>query len=381
MKKKIEAYLASKGYDAAAIHLSDRWLEKLYLEENISLKLIAILFGISPWKAGAMAKKLGIHKGADHSSSPISNLIKCGNENSFLGKSEKEKEEIAKKISRSHLSRSPERVSFSNEKRRISCEEKYGIGNAAQLDSAKEKAKASCLDKFGAICPMRNAAVRAKAGIAREELSNLADRNEDFWRSNFVENGFFLAEEAEKHHGYSRCQVLRIKKEFGIKEPAAHVWKTQLAAADFIRGFHPGEIAINDRNAIRPKELDIFLPRLRIAIEINGWIWHSFAEDDSQFSYIFAKKEDRDHLLRKTILCGEKGIRLIHLWDFEWPDPGERILAEIVSGRESFPRGELILDRRFAPLSIPGREASFSPPRRIEKSGRFSWDCGSAEFR
>lgn len=60
----------------------------------------------------------------------------------------------------------------------------------------------------------------------------------------------------------------------------------------------------NDRNRIKPLELDFYFPEQGIAIELNGLIYHS---------ELF--KKDKLYHSRKTKLCKEKGIRLIHIWE------------------------------------------------------------------
>jgi hypothetical protein len=54
-------------------------------------------------------------------------------------------------------------------------------------------------------------------------------------------------------------------------------------------------------------ELDILIPELNIAFEINGIYWHS----ESMGKY-------KDYHLYKTNHCNEKNIQLIHIFDYEW---------------------------------------------------------------
>lgn len=61
----------------------------------------------------------------------------------------------------------------------------------------------------------------------------------------------------------------------------------------------------NDRTILDGKELDIYLPDYKLAIEINGDYWHC-----SSF------KDTRYHQL-KTIQCMDKDIELIHIFEHE----------------------------------------------------------------
>lgn len=75
------------------------------------------------------------------------------------------------------------------------------------------------------------------------------------------------------------------------------------------------EISKNERRVIReeigrnkPMELDFYIPKYKLAIEYNGSYWHS------------TKASERNayrHKL-KTDKCEKKGIRLIHVFDYEW---------------------------------------------------------------
>lgn len=83
--------------------------------------------------------------------------------------------------------------------------------------------------------------------------------------------------------------------------------KEQLEIADFIKslGF---DVIYNDRTAISPKELDVYVPSKKFAIEYDSFYWHSWSEEDP--------REDRH--LEKTLACEKNGITLIHVFQDEW---------------------------------------------------------------
>jgi hypothetical protein len=64
----------------------------------------------------------------------------------------------------------------------------------------------------------------------------------------------------------------------------------------------------NDRTNIYPLELDFYLPDTKIAIEFNGFYYHS---------EITGNKDNKYHL-NKTNLCDTLGIRLIHIFEDEY---------------------------------------------------------------
>jgi len=64
----------------------------------------------------------------------------------------------------------------------------------------------------------------------------------------------------------------------------------------------------NNKSIIAPFELDFFIEELNIAIEINGNYWHS---------EIAGEKSNKYHL-KKSKLCKEKNIKLIHIFEDEF---------------------------------------------------------------
>jgi very-short-patch-repair endonuclease len=58
----------------------------------------------------------------------------------------------------------------------------------------------------------------------------------------------------------------------------------------------------HDRTKIDPYELDFYLQDFDIAIEFNGYPYHT------------EKYKDKNYHLNKTLLCNKKGIQLIHIF-------------------------------------------------------------------
>lgn len=72
-------------------------------------------------------------------------------------------------------------------------------------------------------------------------------------------------------------------------------------------------IVKNDRKLIHPMELDIYLPEFRIAIECNPTYTHNSSYD----SFSEHPKATTYHK-NKTDMCEKQGIRLIHIFGYEW---------------------------------------------------------------
>lgn len=97
--------------------------------------------------------------------------------------------------------------------------------------------------------------------------------------------------------------------------------KEQFEIAEYITslGF---DVIYNDRTAIAPKELDIFIPSKKLAIEYNSFYYHSYSEDD--------KRKDRHY--EKTAASENAGINLVHVFQDEWLNKHE-IVKSMISHR------------------------------------------------
>lgn len=74
----------------------------------------------------------------------------------------------------------------------------------------------------------------------------------------------------------------------------------------------------NTRKVISPLELDFYIPHKNLAIEINGVYWHR-------------EELNRTPLITKTQMCSDKGIKLLHFWDWEIKDSPDIVKSMIMS--------------------------------------------------
>ncbi len=81
--------------------------------------------------------------------------------------------------------------------------------------------------------------------------------------------------------------------------------KGETELQEWLKGYI--NIQTSDRQIIKPLELDIVIPKHKIAIEYNGLYWHSEQQG-----------KDRSYHLNKYNLCKEQGYRLITIWENEW---------------------------------------------------------------
>lgn len=97
----------------------------------------------------------------------------------------------------------------------------------------------------------------------------------------------------------------RKTKATGCPQCAHLVSRAEVELGDWIEtlGFR---VERSNRTLIAPKELDIYIPELKIAIEFNGIYWHS------------EKFRSRNYHAEKLEDCDMARIRLIQVWSDDW---------------------------------------------------------------
>lgn len=93
--------------------------------------------------------------------------------------------------------------------------------------------------------------------------------------------------------------------------------KAELELLDYIKDLYTGKVITKDRKILDGKEIDIYLPELKLAIEFNGLYWHS------------DKYKPKSYHIDKTISAKNKGIRMIQIFEDEWMAKKEIVKSKI----------------------------------------------------
>ena len=117
----------------------------------------------------------------------------------------------------------------------------------------------------------------------------------------------------------------------------------QTEIQSFLNDLGIKNIEINTRSIISPKELDIYLPDQKIAIEYNGLYWHN------------DERHDKNYHLTKTSLCEERGIRLIHIFENEWLNSQDIVKSRLTT---ILGKAERIYARKCKVVKLSTCEAS-----------------------
>ena len=254
-------------------------------------------------------------------------LEKYGDENynniekqklTFSLKSDDELEEIKKLRKQTKLEKYGNEEYNNREKFKQTCLERYGVECNLQSNETKEKIKQTCLERYGVF--NFNNSDKAKQTclekynvvyFKQSHFKNINDLNEKYVKENFIKNNRFLIQEFMEYFNFEYTCAMKYKKMFNIQEPnKTNLYKTQQFIFDSIKTENK---IFNDRSVLDGKELDIYLPDIKLAIEYNGLLYHSEGySEHKQFGNV-----DKNYHLDKTLGCLQKGITLFHIFEGE----------------------------------------------------------------
>lgn len=257
------------------------------------------------------------------------------------------------------------------EKSKKTCLKKYGVEYYQYTDEFKEKSENTCLQKYGTNCYTKSEEFKRnkEKHIEKTKRTLLKKYGTDNYYSSkeyeeklifsFIErlnaDGYstkgykYVSYKGNRNHElfcpncqqnfiinhddhyYSRhkhnqeictnCNPLHKPYSYGEKE-----------LVEYVSSIYDGTILENNRTVIKPKELDIYLPELHLAIEYNGDYWHAnpkYYSEDHIIGDVPAKtvwKEDKQKINR----CIKAGIELLVIWEDDWTNRQDVVKQELL---------------------------------------------------
>lgn len=107
-------------------------------------------------------------------------------------------------------------------------------------------------------------------------------------------------------------------KGYGCPSCPSTVSKVERSVFDFVKSICPDAEQSNRTVLDDGKELDIFVPSKRVAIEVNGIFWHGDNHKPTNYHY------------KKWQACKEKGIRLIQITDYDWEN-NRKVFSQLLA--------------------------------------------------
>ena len=312
-------------------------IEELYIKKNLPKNIVAQQLNLTQHSLSKLLREYNIKKSKE--------LVKALRESTCVDKygvaDPNQLVTIKNKISEANKNKSQDIVQKGKNTKLL----KYGNANY----NNSEKNKATKLKRFG------------------DENYNNRDKYKETMQEKYgVENGFQLKSTIEnnlnnlindknyskifrelfldkdksieflKNKEYTYFDLMNI---FNAPYYTVQVWVTRLELKDYIKynfegkshyedeienwlknELHIDNIIKHDRKIIEGQELDIYIPDKNVAIEFNGNYWHSSEVINDKFYHF-----------NKSYLCEQKGIRLIHIYEYQWEDSVKReILKSII---------------------------------------------------
>jgi hypothetical protein len=227
--------------------------------------------------------------------------------------------------------------------------ERYGVVSVFSLAEFKDKARQTMISRYGVEFP-------GTLQSSPEILDKLNDYD-------------FLI---EQHHNQKKTPT-KIAEELGCSHSTVGIYirkhgiefkqyQQSQAERDILAlcaSLTSYDIISGDRNIIKPLELDIYIPELKIALEYDGLYYHSDLSG-----------KDRNYHLNKTKLCTEQEIRLIHIFENEWISKPEIVTSRI---QNLFGKSKRLYARKCSIVEI-------TPKQKIifNKANHIQGDCASS---
>lgn len=191
----------------------------------------------------------------------------------------------------------------------------YGFDSFVKTDTYKYKCKKTNILKYGFENPMQNDNIKNKSINSSKLIRNKKTLSlyKNIGLLNIKDNSIYEFKcDCNKNHTffihknlfYNRKRTKTIL--CTICNPINKNSGYEIELKKFIQNNYNEKILFNNRNIIPPLELDIYLPKSKLAFEFNGIWWHNNLYKDNNYHS------------NKTKLCENKGIQLIHIYEDDW---------------------------------------------------------------
>lgn len=271
-------------------------------------------------------------------------------------------ESVKEKLKEALLHRTEEQKEETKEKIKQTFLEHFGVSHPFQDPEVVKKAVQTKKDRYGEHLEVLSERVRQnnlkRLGVFKPEQFHLPDELKKLIVDReasvqFLEKGWNMQELFNYFGGHKQAIISWIRR-FNLKD---YIKFCRSGIEDEVRSYFPGWI--NTRQVLikdgKYQEIDIYSAEKKLGIEINGNYWHSDLN---------VKKE---YHLEKSLLAESLGVRLIHIYEWEWRD--ERIRPILLS-LFSLIKGEIpnrIYARQCEIRKISNNEAkSFSEKNHLQ---------------
>ncbi len=150
----------------------------------------------------------------------------------------------------------------------------------------------------------------------QERILNKENLNKEFIIRNFIKDDVLLLSKMEDYFNLNKTTCYKKLQDFDITYKKQN--RKELEISEYLTSLGV-EFKTNDREVIKPLELDFVIESHKICIEFNGLYWHSYGLNNvnsKQNNLRYMKNRHSD----KMIKAKEKGYQLFQIFENEWDD-------------------------------------------------------------
>lgn len=247
--------------------------------------------------------------------------------------------------------------------------EKYGVDSPIKNQVIKDKIKKTNLMRYGVENPFQSDDIIKNKILPKKNYADIVKKSKNSCLNKYgVSNILKLKSVIDDNKKFIREKMISaifdgdrlnseviplFTKENYISVNSTYLWKCVLCQTEFKSNLDDGKIpkcttcypkptdsageieilnfikeidplletVHKNRTLLNGKELDIYIPSLKLAIEYDGLYWHSEISGG----------KSKDYHLNKTLECEKLGIRLIHIFEDEWKFKKDIVKSKIRS--------------------------------------------------
>jgi hypothetical protein len=189
--------------------------------------------------------------------------------------------------------------------------EKYGVEFSLSSDVIKNKIRKTNLEKYGVDNPSKNEKIKNKIKVSNIKTTHkkILSKNKNILSIDSDNREFNISCDNCNESFNIGYQLYYKRKEKNITictkcNPIDNSSDSENKLYKFVKSIYDGEVIKNYR--LENKEIDVYLPELKMGFEYNGVYWHSELYKGKMYHY------------NKTNFFKEKSVKIFHIWEDEW---------------------------------------------------------------
>lgn len=260
-------------------------------------------------------------------------------------------------------------------KREQTCLTKYGNKNIYATNYGKHKIKETLKEKYNV----------SHISYNKDYMQKAKDSQFNKIKQYCIDNNYIMIQDIidEYGSGWYQANIVNLIKYNGVLlvnnddintiinyYETSKSSKGQCELLSYIKSIYNSKIYINYR--LDNYDLDIYLPELNLAFEYNGIYWHS------------TKFVDFNYHINKTNLCKEHNIKLVHIFENEWPSEEIKQLIYNKIYNHNLKRGEIITLNLTTDSLLEYDNytiISNTEPKPHNHNGYITYDCGTITIK